>query len=784
MTEHSAPTPPPSNFFGELRRRRVLQIFGIYLGGCWALLQFIDWLVKRYLFSPSITDLVLSLLALMIPTVLLLAYFHGKPGADRWTKFEKYGIPLNLIAAAVVLFLWFGDKNLGKLAQKVRIQDEDGKEIVRVVPKQDFIKKLAVFYFDPVGEAPELGWQSFSLPLLLSLDLSQSSFMQVKTPFDADTLSTDFSVYKELKEAGFGDGVGVPLTLQAKIAGKVHAPVFITGTFEKKAEGFLAKYKIHDTGNSKVIHSGEIANSTYLGTVDQISVEIKKAVGVPKVILEEGADLPVQELLTDSPEGLKTFATAFKKLKMGELDGAIADFEFAVETDPSFAQAYLYLQYSYLLNNQQEKRNALYKPLMKHLYKLPEREQYFVKAGYYVSKDNIDKGIAVIQMVTKLFPRDVTGWSLLALFQSMGGDLPQAIANYQKVLELDPYAFDVLLTIGNLFLRQGDYGQAATFYQKYIDELPGQVQGYQALGELHIRKGEYEKASENFEKALLIEPDNVTSLLKTGEVALKAGKFSRALEILEAALDVSERPEDKFQVYRRMERFFLLKGEMQRSFEAMKLKEIAFAQFQRPLMVEMGKLDAMDLYAYMGKVEEGEKILAEIKGKLSPPMDRFVCVGEIGLYLKTDREAALEKAVASLNELIETSKNELMRPLYFNGKARVFEIQGDYAGALAQYEQSLKIAPGSTGIIRNMGKCLREMGKFEEAEARLNESLKLNPYHPKTLYEMAVLKQKMGQSQAADKHLEQALDIWKNADPGYEPAVKARAKKEAWRKLS
>jgi len=783
MTETTAPAESPS-LFVELRRRRVPQIFGIYLGACWALLQFVDWLVKRYLFSPHITDLALVLLAFLIPSVLLLAYFHGKPGADRWTNVEKFGIPLNLAVAAAVLFLLFGDKNLGKLVQKVRIQNEEGQEVVRTVPKQNVIKKMAIFYFDPKGDLPELGWQGFTLPLLLELDLTQDGFMLVKSPFDVDPITTNFTMYEEILEAGFGDGVGMPLALQANIAKKTHVPVFLTGSLEKRAEGFVATYKFYETDNSKLKASGEIANPTYLGLVDQLSVAIRKAVGVPKVHLEETSDLPVKELLTKSPEALKRFALGYKKLKGGDLGGAIASFESAVETDPTFAQAYQYLQYSYLLNNQNEKREALFKPMMKHLYKFPEREKYYIKAGYYVAKQDVDKAVAVLKMVTKLFPQDITGWSMLALFQSLGNDFSNAIANYERVLELDSYSYDVLLTIGNLYLRQGKYGDAATQYQRYVDQFPDQIQGYQALGELYIRKGEYEKASANFEKALLLEPENVATLLKTSEVAAKAGKYARTEEILETALDVADRPEDKYQVYQRMERFYLLKGELKRAFENMKLKDLAFAQFQRPFMVSMAKLDSMGLYAHMGKVEEAKRILAGIKESLSPPMDSFVCVGEIGLYFTTEDEEALQTAVKDLEALIQSSKNELLRPMFHIGQGRTFEIRGDFPNALKEYGEGLKLSPDNPKLLRDMGVCLREMGKLDEAESRLEQSLKLSPFHPKTHFEMAILKQKKGESQSADKHLEQALEVWKDADPEYDPAKKARAKKEAWRKLS
>ena len=97
-------------FIKELLQRRVPQILGSYFIGSTTLLFFIDWLVEKYGFSDNYTSLALFGLISIIPSVVILAYFHGAPGKDEWTKVEKYGIPTNILFITVVLF--FGYNNL------------------------------------------------------------------------------------------------------------------------------------------------------------------------------------------------------------------------------------------------------------------------------------------------------------------------------------------------------------------------------------------------------------------------------------------------------------------------------------------------------------------------------------------------------------------------------------------------------------------------------------------------------------------------------------------------
>lgn len=85
----------------DLIARRVPQILGIYLAAGWAVLEFTNYMVNRFVLSPYLADLDLMAWGLMVPTIAMLAYFHGGPGRDEWTNVEKVGIPVNIVAALV-----------------------------------------------------------------------------------------------------------------------------------------------------------------------------------------------------------------------------------------------------------------------------------------------------------------------------------------------------------------------------------------------------------------------------------------------------------------------------------------------------------------------------------------------------------------------------------------------------------------------------------------------------------------------------------------------------------
>ena len=95
------------SFINTLLERRIPQILGSYLVAGTSLILFIEYLIDKYQFPSHYATLALFALIGILPSVMILSYFHGTPGKDEWTKVEKVGIPINILFIAGILF--FGD---------------------------------------------------------------------------------------------------------------------------------------------------------------------------------------------------------------------------------------------------------------------------------------------------------------------------------------------------------------------------------------------------------------------------------------------------------------------------------------------------------------------------------------------------------------------------------------------------------------------------------------------------------------------------------------------------
>ena len=98
-------------YIKTLMERRVPHIIGSYIVAGTSLVLFLDWLRVRYEYPEYYISLALFGIISIMPSVIILAYFHGAPGKDEWTKIERIGVPINILFIAVMVFFidWTSD---------------------------------------------------------------------------------------------------------------------------------------------------------------------------------------------------------------------------------------------------------------------------------------------------------------------------------------------------------------------------------------------------------------------------------------------------------------------------------------------------------------------------------------------------------------------------------------------------------------------------------------------------------------------------------------------------
>lgn len=760
----------------DLIQRRVPQILGIYLATSWAIIEFLDWLINRFSISPHLPELGLVILASMIPTVLLLAYFHGKPGRDTWTKIEKIGIPTNVLAAIFLLFFLFRGKDLGAATTKITLENEEGQQIERVIPKSEFRKKIMIFFPENESGDTSLNWLSYGIADMLSTDLIQDYYIEVR-----DLSNSSSASMEKIKEAGYPNMTGLPLMLEKEMAEEQHMDYFLTGSFTKQDEIYSVNAKLYNTRNGKLIKQNRIVNPNVFDLADQLSIQLKYDLEIPDYHIEEVEDLPISEMTTKSLPAYKWYISGFNEIVFSQnWNKALDDLNKSVQEDSTFSLTYFGLYQLYILTGQSEKAAWIFTPLMNHLYKLPEKLQLFVKASYFEFNQQYEKQYAVFEMLVTLFPEDINSRLTLINIYSVTNRIEEAIAEYKYILKIDPERYSVYKEIGSLYERLGRFEEAIEYYNLYTEHFPDRPESFRSIGSLHKIMGSFEEARSFFEKALLLEPEDIDGLIGLVDIEFESGNYEPALKQYQNILEKCKTPEERAQVYSKLQHYYELRGETKKALEYLYLKQDEWEKTLPPLHQASLKINTFDHYIRMVSKDVAFQTLETLKEELDPLLKKLVYVGYLFLYLELEDIEQAEKSIIEVESLISELKVEVLQRVVLNARGKIHELLGEYDLAVQKYLEQLELEPTNSGIYVNLGRCYRNLKNYNKAEEALQKALAAHPFSPDANYEMALVYYDTGKTEKALEHLKRTISIWENADPDYEPALRAKEKLKEW----
>ncbi len=767
-------------FVKNLFERRFPQIIFIYLGICWTILEFLGWIVDRYMLSPSLLDFSFVTLISLMPTAGMLAFFHGKPGRDQWTKTEKIGIPINMVFSAILLFILFSGKELGSTTTSIVVEDEIGQKSEREIPKSEFRKRLAIFFFENKTGDKELDWLQYAIMTGCHLDLDQDPFFSIYSAYDD-------LIYQKILQAGFENKLRTPMSLEKKIAKDIQREYFLGGSFSTVNDTFVVNTYLYETKRGKLISEHILKGKNLFSLIDEINLKLKHDLNVPIWHINEVADLPVSEILTNSMPACKEFikGSNFANLH-NDYKNSTDCFEKAVKEDPTFTMSYWELYSSYINTNQPQKALEAIQSTIQYIYKLPENLQFRIKEEYYLVTENPEKRFTILKMWVKLYPRDVRGHFRLADEYLKKNQLDKAISEYNCIYQIDPERHYYLRYIGNIYLMKGEFKEALKYYKQHKKLYPNDYKSFSALGELYFTMGNYSQAKDYFLDAQVIEPSDVSIFLRLGDIDTELGNYDRALDQYNEALIIAKTPQERSFVYWALEIFYKERGQIRKSIENMNKKFSEQKKFLNPIDLLINQISEMSLsnYIMVGDTNEAFNKLNIIESSMSPPWSKTSALGYLDLYLELKDIENAEKSIESVEEMIRIFGEESKRKIIYHAEGRINEWKGDYIKAILNYNSELEYKPTDVKILIDIGRCYREIGNYSKAKKLLQTVLKIFPFSPKAHYEIAQVYINTGDREKAQYHLSTAVNIWEDADHEYKPAKGAIEKLQELESIS
>ena len=241
------------------------------------------------------------------------------------------------------------------------------------------------------------------------------------------------------------------------------------------------------------------------------------------------------EWSTDSTEALREFELGLESRMKYYQKEAREHFQIAVDLDPSFAAAKLYLTFHEF---EHKKREQLREELRQvDLEQLNPRERFLLE--FHIADWNRDPDCArqVGLAYVEAHPDDPFGLATLADLFWAEQDWDESERLYQELLEVDPNWVTAQNRLGYIALARGRFADAEEQFETYYYIAPDQANPHDSKGEMLVLLGRYEEARDEFEAALAIRPDFCDAYQHLVDLVLMEGKPDEGEAILERAAE-------------------------------------------------------------------------------------------------------------------------------------------------------------------------------------------------------------------------------------------------------
>jgi serine/threonine protein kinase/predicted Zn-dependent protease len=640
-----------------------------------------------------------------------------------------------------------------------------------------------------------------AIPNLLITNLENTGFFYVVTWDRLRDL---------MKQVGKENQETIDKDLGFELFRKEGIEAVVLGSVMKVGSVFATEAKVFDVETGELLKSansqGEGLDSIINTQIGELSREIALGVGITRAEVES-AELNVSEFTTASMDAYNYFIKGREDFYNQYTKDAVTRLEKAVELDPNFAMAYLYLGDTYILlkNDNKARENFKKAKALLETVTVTEKEKLHIEAVHARFVERVrEKWLEILNTIVAKYPRDKWVHLELSKHYRKIEKYSEVIKHSEIVLALDPSWGDAYEELAFAYSNTGDDEKALEYLQKGSAAIPGDPNMNLATGYFYLKMGRLDEAIRKFKDALDIKPDFnienhlayayamkedyaeafnwigkfITDAPSAGRKAegylIKGfyhywlGNFSQALDDLNESLNISSELGSRNWVSEYIMAFINYeRGELDLSRDQTQswydgLLEIAPQNAQ-----EMRNQNSFSLHWTMGLIELKEGNIDSAKSRLKElevllPKIRMMRDQLPGILFLRGKvflaEKSYDEAIAILKEAPKWKMPWIWITQWLLGYnlvntdpllAQAYAKKGDLDNAIDVYERLINPTD-------------------ENRDGRL--------IRPENYYYLAELYEMKGRKARAIAHYEKFLSLWKDADPGIAELEDARKK--------
>jgi len=161
-------------------------------------------------------------------------------------------------------------------------------------------------------------------------------------------------------------------------------------------------------------------------------------------------------------------------------------------------------------------------------------------ASYFITKQK--QWIAPAQSncneAVKLGNSGAAGHVCLGFIDNSTGHYPEAAAEFQLALGLEPTNEGAAIGLAQTYAREGKIAEAEKAYQQVIQAHPNSRSAYNNFGAFYVSRNEYEKALDMYQQAIRIAPEWYATYSNVGVIYNEMGQYEKAIDPLKKSIAI------------------------------------------------------------------------------------------------------------------------------------------------------------------------------------------------------------------------------------------------------
>jgi eukaryotic-like serine/threonine-protein kinase len=324
--------------------------------------------------------------------------------------------------------------------------------------------------------------------------------------------------------------------------------VLMTGTIARQGPDYVISVRAIDPSVDEsqakplaVVTASASTREKALKTVAALGARIRGPLGdtTPESVRLAAAET----FTTSSPEAVKSYTLAQELLFAGRTTEALETFKRATEQDPKFGRAYSSAAIAARELGRQDETRELWKKALSLMERMSEREKYRMLGAYSMTETrNYQQAISNFSTLVEKYPADRVGRASLALAYFWALNIPKALEEGKRALELDPRSTIVRANYALYAMYAGEFDTAVDEMKQIIAKQPSVDLAYVPLAVAALVKGDSKQARDAYD-AMSATGEAGASRASMGlaDMALYEGRYADAAAILAKGIAADEK---------------------------------------------------------------------------------------------------------------------------------------------------------------------------------------------------------------------------------------------------